>query len=121
MDVPPCFGTIQTVSKVCRLRKSLYGLKQCPRAWFDRLRRAMVGMGYQHINVDHTMFFRQHKEHTTLLVVYVDDIIITGNNEGEIAQLKVQLGKEFEVKDLGLLRYFLGIEVAHGAEGIVLS
>ena len=103
MDIPLGFGTIQTVGKVCRLRKSLYGLKQPPRAWFDRLRRAMVGMGYQQINADHTMFFRQHKDHTTLLVVYVDDIIITGNNEGEIAQLKVQLGKEFEVKDLGLL------------------
>ena len=67
------------------------------------------------------MFFRQHKDHTTLLVVYVDDIIITGNNEGEIAQLKVQLGKEFEVKDLDLLQYFLGIEVARGVEGVVLS
>ena len=49
------------------------------------------------------MFFRQHKEHSTLLAVYVDDIIITCNDEGEIAKLKVQLGKEFEVKDLGLL------------------
>ena len=67
------------------------------------------------------MFFRQHKDHTTLLVVYVDDIIIIGNNEGEIAHLKVQLGKEFEVKDIGLLRYFLGIEVAHRADGVVLS
>ena len=120
MDVPPSFGTIQTIGKVCRLRKSLYGLKQFPRAWFDRLRRAMVGMGYQQTNADHTVFFRQHKEHTTLLVVYVDDIIIMGNDEGEIAQLKVQLGKEFEVKDLGLLRYFLGIEVARGADGVVL-
>ena len=121
MDVPPGFGTIQTVGKVCKLRKSLYGLKQSPRAWFDRLRRAMVGMGYQQTNADHTVFFRQHKDHTTLLAVYVDDIIITGNDEGEIAQLKMQLGKEFEVKDLGLLRYFLGIEVARGAEGVVLS
>ena len=66
------------------------------------------------------MFFRQHKDHTTLLVVYVDDIIIIGNNEGEIAQLKVQLGKEFEVKDLCLLRHLLEIEV-DGAEGVELS
>ena len=55
-----------------------------------------------------------------MLAVYVDDIIITGNDEGEIAQLKMQLGKEFEVKGLGLLRYFLGIEVARGV-GVVLS
>jgi hypothetical protein len=56
-----------------------------------------------------------------MLAVYVDDMIVTGDDEEEIAQLKVRLGKEFEVKDLGLLRYFLGIEVARGAEGIVLS
>ena len=65
------------------LRKSLYGLKQSPRAWFDKLRRAMVGMGYQQTNAGHTMFFRQHKEYTTLHAVYVDDIIIMGNDEGE--------------------------------------
>jgi Reverse transcriptase (RNA-dependent DNA polymerase) len=56
-----------------------------------------------------------------MLAVYVDNIIITGDDEGEIAQLKARLGKEFEVKDLGQLRYFLGIEIARGAEGIVLS
>ncbi|KAJ4737614.1 Transposon Ty1-H Gag-Pol polyprotein [Rhynchospora pubera] len=121
MEIPPGFGTAQTIGKVCRLRKSLYGLKQSPRAWFDRFRRAMVGMGYRQINADHTVFIRHHKGHCTMLAVYVDDIIITGDDEKEIAQLKVQLGKVFEVKDLGLLRYFLGIEVARGAEGIVLS
>jgi Reverse transcriptase (RNA-dependent DNA polymerase) len=57
----------------------------------------------------------------TMLAVYVDDMIITGDDEGEIAQLKARLGKEFEVKDLGQLRYFLGIEIARGAEEIVLS
>ena len=121
MEIPPGFGTKQTVDKVCRLRKSLYGLKQSPRAWFDRFRRAMVNMGYQQINADHTVFFRQHGGHITMLAVYVDDMIITGDDEGEIAQLKAKLGKEFEVKDLGQLRYFLGIEVARGEEGIVLS
>lgn len=121
MEIPPGFGTKQTVGKVCRLRKSLYGLKQSPRAWFDRFRRAMIGVGYQQINADHTVFFRQHGGHTTMLAVYVDDMIITGDDEGEIAQLKARLGKEFEVKDLGQLRYFLGIEVARGEEGVVLS
>jgi Reverse transcriptase (RNA-dependent DNA polymerase) len=56
-----------------------------------------------------------------VLVIYVDDMIISENDEGEIALLKKKLGKEFEVKDLGQLRYFLGIEIARGAEGIVLS
>ena len=121
MEIPPGFGTKRTVGKVCRLKKSLYGLKQSPRAWFDRFRKAMVGMGYQQTNADHTVFLRRRGAHTTMLAVYVDDMIITGDDESEIAQLKVRLGKEFEVKDLGQLRYFLGIEVACAPEGIVLS
>lgn len=56
-----------------------------------------------------------------MLAVYADDMIVTSDNEREIAQLKVRLGKKFEVKDLSLLQYFLGIEIARGAEGIVLS
>jgi Reverse transcriptase (RNA-dependent DNA polymerase) len=61
----------------------------------------MVGMRYQQINADHTVFYKQHGGHTTILAVYVDDMIVTSNNEKEIAQLKVRLGKNFEVKDLG--------------------
>jgi Reverse transcriptase (RNA-dependent DNA polymerase) len=121
MEVPPGFGTKQTEGKVCRLVKSLYGLKQSPRAWFDRFRRGMVGMGYRQTNADHTVFFRRHGVHITIFAVYVDDMIITEDDKNEISQLKKRLGKEFEVKDLGQLRYFFGIEIARGAEGIVLS
>jgi Reverse transcriptase (RNA-dependent DNA polymerase) len=121
IEVSPGFGTKQTVGKVCRLNKSLYGLKQSPRAWFDRFRKAIIGMGYRQTNADHTVFFRRHRAHITVLVVYVDDMIISGNDEGEIALLKKKLGKEFEVNDLGQLRYFLGIKIARGAERIVLS
>jgi Reverse transcriptase (RNA-dependent DNA polymerase) len=81
----------------------------------------MVGMGYRQTNADHTVFFRRHGAHITVLAVYVDDMIISENDEGKIALLKKKLGKEFEMKDLGQLRYFLGIEIARGAEGIVLS
>jgi Reverse transcriptase (RNA-dependent DNA polymerase) len=121
MEIPPGFGTNQTIGKVCKLKKSLYGLKQSPRAWFDRFRKAMVGTRYQQINVDHTVFFKRDEGHITILAVYVDDMIITGNDEDEIARLKVRPGNEFEVKDLGHLRYFFGIEVARGPKGIVLS
>ena len=56
-----------------------------------------------------------------MLAVYVDDIIITGDDEREIIRLKENLSKEFEVKDLGQLRYFLGIEIARNPKGIILS
>jgi Reverse transcriptase (RNA-dependent DNA polymerase) len=121
MEVPPDFGTKQIVGKVCTLKKSLYGLKQFPRVWFDRFRKAMIGMWYRQTNADHTIFFRRHGAHITVLAVYVDDKIISGNDESEIALLKKKLGKEFEVKDLGQLRYFLGIEITRGVEGIVSS
>lgn len=69
----------------------------------------MVGMGYQQINADHTVFFLQHGGHITIIAGYINDMIVTGNNKKEIAQLKVRLDKEIEVKDIGLLRYFLVI------------
>jgi Reverse transcriptase (RNA-dependent DNA polymerase) len=104
IEIPPGFDTNQTImGNVCRLKKSLYGLKQSPRAWFDRFRKAMIDMGYQQINADHTVFSRQHDGHIIMLVVYVDD---TEDDEREFAQLKGRLGKEIEVKDLGQLRYF---------------
>jgi hypothetical protein len=99
----------------------LYGLKQSPRAWFDRFRRAICSMGYKQCNGDHTVFYRHFGRRITILAVYVDDIFITWDDEPEIARLKDNLSKEFEVKDLGHLKYFLGIEVARSPQGIALS
>jgi len=121
MEIPPGFDTAQTKGKALRLKKSLYGLKQSPRAWFDRFRRAMCNMGYNQCNGDHTVFYHHSKNRVTILAVYVDDIIITGDDTLEIARLKRNLSKEFEVKDPGQLRYFLGIEIARSPRGIVLS
>ncbi|KAK8936891.1 hypothetical protein KSP39_PZI011750 [Platanthera zijinensis] len=81
----------------------------------------MVDMGYQQTNADYTVFFRRSGFHTIMLVVYMDDIIIMGNDESDIAQLKTRLGKEYEVKYLRQLRYFIEIEVARSAGEIVLS
>ncbi len=121
LEIPPGFATDQTKGKVLKLKKSLYGLKQSPRAWFDRLRRAMCNMGYKQCNSDHTVFYYHSGGRVTILAVYVDDMIITGNDPLNISQLKKNLSKEFEVKDLGQLRYFLGIEIARFPKGIVLS
>ncbi|WVZ54600.1 hypothetical protein U9M48_005372, partial [Paspalum notatum var. saurae] len=104
------FSKPDVAGKVCRLRKSLYGLKQSPRAWFDRFRRALCGMSYRQCNGDHTVFYRHSGRRIVILAVYVDDTIITEN-----------LSKVFEVKDLGQLKYFLGIEIARSTKGIFLS
>jgi hypothetical protein len=121
MEIPPRLSMPEAVGKVCRLKKSLYGLKQSPRAWFDRFRRALCSMGFKQCNGDHTLFYKHSGRRITVLAVYVDDIIITGDDEQGIKYLKENLSKEFEVKDLGQLKYFLGIEVARSPQGIVLS
>jgi hypothetical protein len=121
MEVPLGFETNQTIGKVLRLHRSLYGLKQSPRAWFDRFRRAVLKRGYSQSNADHTLFYKRSFKKIVILIVYVDDIVITGDDADEIAHLKGHLAQEFEVKDLGHLRYFLGIEVSRGRKGILLS
>lgn len=102
-------------------KKSLYGLKQSPRAWFDRFRRAICDMWYSQCNADHTVFFKHKGSSITILAIYVDDIVITRDDVEEITSLKKKLGRSFEIKDLGRLRYFLGIEIARSSKGIVLS
>src|SRR3954463_4906897 len=121
MEISPGFEDTRTVVKVCRLKRSLYGLKQSPRAWFDRFRLAMVRFGYHQSSLDHNLFIRRKNGKTTLLIVYVDDIVLTGNDIGEMSRLKEHLAEEFEIKDLGVLRYFLGIEVARSPDCIFLS
>src|SRR3954466_10651482 len=78
-------------------------------------------MGYKQCNGDHIVFYRHAQTYITILAVYVDDIVITGDDAEEIQRLKNRLRKEFEVKDLGQLKYFLGIEIARSPRGIVLS
>ena len=108
MEIPPGFTTAEIEGKVLRLRKSLYGLKQSPRAWFDRFKRAILAMGYKQCNGDHTLFYLCSKNHITILAVYVDDIVITGDDTLKMVRLKANLRREFEIKDLGQLRYFFG-------------
>ena len=112
MEVPPGYtGSIET-KIVCKLERALYGLKQSPRAWFGRFSSAMRKYGYRQSNSDHTLFLKHRQSKVTALIVYVDDMIITGDDAEEISRLQEQLFAEFEMKHLGGLKYFLGIEVA---------
>ncbi|RVX02271.1 Retrovirus-related Pol polyprotein from transposon RE1 [Vitis vinifera] len=122
MTLPPGFCKEKEETRVCKLKKSLYGLKQSPRAWFDRFAKVIKNQGYQQGQSDHTMFFKQSNDgRMTILIVYVDDIILTGDNTGEVERLKKVLATKFEVKDLGQMRYFLGMEVAKLRKGISIS
>jgi hypothetical protein len=121
MDAPPRFGE-KFGTKVCKLKKSLYGLKQSPRAWLEKFTRFVKSQGYTQGQGDHTMFIRHsHDGKIAILIVYVDDIILTGDDVLEMNQLKTSLSSTFEIKDLGSLRYFLGMEVARSKKGIVIS
>ena len=122
MSIPPGFEGNKTSDKVCKLKKALYGLKQSPRAWFSRFAKVMRDSGYRQSQGDHTLFFKHSASGgVTALLVYVDDIIVTGNDEKEKDDLKKRLIQEFEIKELGRLKYFLGIEVAYSRQGIFVS
>jgi hypothetical protein len=121
MDLLPGFTTASDVRKVCKLNKSLYGLKQSPRAWFGKFSQSMKNYGFKQSQADHTLFLKCDRGKLTALIVYIDDMVVTGNDEEGIRRLRDYLAKEFEMKDLGALRYFLGIEVARSRHGIFLS
>ena len=122
MDLPPrCMILEVHCRKVCKLKKSLYGLKQSPRAWFGRFTKSMRSFGYHQSNSDHTLFLKKQHGKITALIVYVDDMVVTGNDPDERKALQSYLSSEFEMKDLGHLKYFLGIKVSRSDKGIFLS
>ena len=94
-------------------------MKQSPRSWFERFTKVMLALGFKQSQEDHTLFIKHFDSLGVMaLLVYVDDIIVTGNDPKEKEALWQCLAKEFEIKDLGKLKYFLGIEVAHSKEGV---
>lgn len=120
MKLPPGFEK-QSPAKVCRLQKSLYGLKQAPRCWFAKLSDALKAYGFEQSYSDYSLFTLRRQDIELYVLVYVDDIVISGNHSDAIFEFKDYLGHCFHMKDLGKLKYFLGIEVARNATGIFLS
>ncbi|KAM3302948.1 putative mitochondrial protein like [Capsicum chacoense] len=119
MTPPP--GIDHQPGEVCRFRKALYGLKQAPRAWFEKFSTVITSLGFVPSNHDSALFVRYTSAGRILLSLYVDDMIITGDDHSGIELLKHDLAHRFAMKDLGLLRYFLGIEVAQSKKGYLLS
>lgn len=106
---------------VSKLKKSLYGLKQAPRQWFAKLSSALLSFGYTQSKADYSLFVKSNSKSFTAVLVYVDDLLITGSSAEEIKVLKSQLSSQFHMKDLGELNYFLGLEVCRSEQGIFIS
>uniref|UniRef100_A0A2N9HB54 Integrase catalytic domain-containing protein n=1 Tax=Fagus sylvatica TaxID=28930 RepID=A0A2N9HB54_FAGSY len=122
MQLPPGFSQPPGFSsKVCRLRRALYGLKQAPRAWFAKFSSTISQHGFSASSYDLALFFRCSDHGITLLLLYVDDMIITGDNVQGIQDRKRFLGQHFEMKDLGPLSYFLGLEISSSSDGYYLT
>lgn len=103
------------------MKKSIYGFKQAPRAWFHKLSSYLLTIGFAGSHTNSSLFIKHHNSDILYILVYVDDIIITGSNSNVVHTCITQLSKEFKLRDLGKLHYFLGIEVRYLNNGIILS
>ena len=121
MVQPPAFVDKERPHFVCKLRKAIYGLKQAPRAWYHELRSFLLANSFTNSVNDTSLFILKHHGHLLYLLVYVDDIIITGDDEHAVDLLVHTLAKRFSLKDLGSLTYFLGVEIQSHPRGLVLS
>jgi hypothetical protein len=106
---------------VCKLDKALYGLKQAPRAWYARLCAKLISLGFTPSKADTSLFYYNRGRHKLFVLVYVDDIIVASSSSDATKALLSDLEKEFALKDLGDLHYFLGIEVKKVKDGLVLT
>ncbi|KAH9751306.1 hypothetical protein KPL71_014242 [Citrus sinensis] len=121
MDQPEGFVDVEKLAYVCKLHKSLYGLKQAPRAWYDKLRGCLLQWGFVNSSSDTSLFLRRSKSSLILILIYVDDILITRPNSSDLESFIAEFSTMFALKDLGALLYFLGIEVLYDTDCVYLS
>ncbi len=111
MQQPPGYIQPGNENLVCKLKKSLYGLKQSPRCWNEKLCQHLKSLGFKESAADPCVFIRQQKKELQIIAVYVDDLILVAKSSEEMKQLKDDLSSRFKMKDLGKLHYCLGISV----------
>ena len=121
MQQPPGFEDSRYPNHVCKLRKSIYGLKQSPRAWYSRPGTRLHQLGFHSSKADTSLFIFRQGAVVIYMLVYVDDIVIAGSCPRAVDRLLRTLAGSFPIKDLGRLSYFLGIEATYNPGGMVLS
>ncbi|KAK0588253.1 hypothetical protein LWI29_036741 [Acer saccharum] len=121
MVQPPDFIHSTKPQHVCKLRKAIYGLRQAPHAWYTELRTFLLASGFTNSTCDASLFLRHRPGNTLYLLVYVDDIIVTGSSDSQVRDFISALALRFSLKDLGLLSFFLGVEAHRSSSGLFLS
>eukprot|EP00253_Pinus_taeda_P034682 PITA_34682 len=121
IEQPPSHEKKGQEHKVCTLKKDLYGLKQAPREWYNKIDSYLLENGFEKFEGEPTLYIKENDGEILIVVLYVDDVIFIGNDDYFIEYFKTVMKEEFEMTDMGLLRYFLGIEVEKNTNGIFIS
>ena len=111
MHQPQGFSVKGKENLVCKLKKSLYGLKQAPRQWYRKFDNFMCSNGFTRLQADHCCYMKNFDNSYIILLLYVDDMLVAGSSIEEINELKKQLSKRFEMKDLGAAKQILGMRI----------
>ena len=118
---PQGYEEARNEHKVYKLKKALYGLKQAPRAWYSRIDTYFLKKGFNRSENEHTLYIKSNGNDIIIVCLYVDDLIYTSSSDLLVEEFRQAMMTEFEMTDLGLLHYFLGIEVTQMNDGIFIS
>ena len=110
IEQPQGFEVDDKVTHVCKLKKALYGLKQAPRAWYGRIDSFLTSTVFTKSKTDPNIYMNIKDDEPVILLLYVDDLFLIGN-EKQIKDRKKNLAEDFEMRDIRLMHYFLGLEV----------
>jgi len=116
VEQPEGFAIDGKEDKVYRLHKGLYGLKQAPRAWYSRIDDYLLGLDFEKSLSEFTLYVKHNSSEILVVSLYVDDLLITESSEKLIDEFKQYMMQAFEMSDLGLMTYFLGIEITQGKD-----
>lgn len=121
VEQPKGFEKKGEENKAYKLKRALYGLKQAPRAWYSRIEGYFEREGFERCYCEHTLFVKKEVDNILIVSLYVDDLIYTRNSSAMMEMFKNSMMKEFSMTNLGAMKYFLGVEVIQGEEGIFIT
>ena len=121
MSQPSRFIHPHIPNHICKLRKALYGLKQTPLAWYQELKSFVVASGFFNVKYVSSLFIYKQDHVIAYFLVYVDDLLLTGNGVTFLAKFKAALATKFSLKDLRTPSHFLGVELLPTTNGMFLS